>query len=138
VLDAFDGTHSGGPVIYSEFTFQETDIKVFRALNLIVAFLFELIVIAAYASVGMIVHGSAPMRYGIAAIATSTVIALWARFAAPLSQHRLTPPRLYYFKLAIFAGGAAILVTAHRVHLAIYFVLIAIFSLALEASQRKP
>jgi hypothetical protein len=107
------------------------------AFSLTVAFLLELIVIAIYASVGAIVSGNTLIRYGIAIITTITVIALWAVFAAPRSQRRLKTPWLYYFKILIFSGAAAILLMAHWIHLAIAFALIAIFSLTLEAIQHK-
>jgi Protein of unknown function (DUF2568) len=107
------------------------------AFSLTVAFLLELIVITVYACIGVIIPGNALIRYGVAVIATITVIALWAVFAAPRSQRRLKTPWLYYFKILIFSGAAAILLMAHWIHLAIPFVLIAIFSLTLEAIQPK-
>jgi hypothetical protein len=105
--------------------------------SLTLAFILELIVVAVYAYIGVILSGSAFIRYGIAIITTITVIALWAVFAAPRSQRRLKTPWLYIFKMLIFAGAAAILLMAHWIHLAIAFILIAILSLTLEAIQPK-
>jgi hypothetical protein len=114
---------------------KEISINFATSLNLLVAFILELLAIAAYFCVSMLVPGSALMRYGIAAVTISTVIALWTMFAAPKSQHRLTAPALYFFKMSVFGGAAAVLLMTHWVHLAIFFVLISIFSLALEATQ---
>jgi Protein of unknown function (DUF2568) len=94
-----------------------------------------LLAIAAYFCVSMLVAGSGPMRYGIAAVTVGIVIALWTVFAAPRSRRRLTAPALYFFKMSAFGGAAAVLLMTHWVHIAIFFVLISIFSLALEATQ---
>jgi hypothetical protein len=83
----------------------------------------------------MLVAGSGPIRYGIAAVTVGTFIALWTVFAAPKSQHRLMAPALYFSKMSVFGGAAAVLLMTHWVHLAIFFVLVSIFSLALEATQ---
>jgi Protein of unknown function (DUF2568) len=107
------------------------------AFSLTVAFLLELIVIAIYACIGVIIPGNPLIHYGVAVITTIAVIALWAVFAAPRSQHRLKTPWLYYFKILIFSGAAAILLMAHWIHLAIVFALIAIFSLTLEVILHK-
>jgi hypothetical protein len=116
-----------------DFVFSEISIRFVNAFHLALAFLLELMALAAYACVGVLVSGSTFLRCGAAAITVSTVIALWAFFAAPQSQHRLRSPRLYFFKMLIFGGAAAILLAAHWVHLAIAFVFLAISSLVLES-----
>lgn len=108
-----------------------------NTLNLAVAFVLELMVLAVYFCVNLLLAGSGLMRYGVAVATTGVVIALWATFAAPRSQRRLTIPSLYFFKISVFGGAAAILWMAHWIHLEIAFVLICIFSLVLEATQSK-
>ena len=118
-------------------SFQKMGTNFVSTFSLTLAFILELIVLAIYACLGVIVSGSPLIRYGVAIITTMTVIALWAQFAAPRSQHRLKTPWLYIFKMLIFGGAAVILLMAHWVHLAIFFILIALFSLTLEAIQPK-
>jgi hypothetical protein len=119
------------------FSAQEMSIKFTNAFSSALAFLLELMAIAAYACVGVIVSGGAFIRYGVAIFVVSAVVALWAVFAAPRSPRRLTAPRLYYFKIAVFAGAAAVLLSAHRIHLAISFAIIAAVSLTLEANHSR-
>ena len=116
---------------------EEISIDLANALNLLVAFMLELVMIAAYFCVSMLVVGSGLMRYGIAAVTVGTVIALWTMFAAPKSQRQLAAPALYLFKMSVFGGAAAVLLMTHLVHTAIFFLLISIFSLAFEATQSR-
>jgi hypothetical protein len=121
--------------VHVTVSLEEMSIDLAKNLNLLVAFILELLAIAAYFCVSMLVAGSGPMRYGIAAVTVGIVIALWTVFAAPRSRRRLTAPALYFFKMSVFGGAAAVLLMTHWVHIAIFFVLISIFSLALEATQ---
>ncbi len=116
---------------------EEIIINFTEALNLTVAFLLELLVVVVYFCVSLAIPGSRFLRYGSAVVTTGIVMALWTVFAAPRSQRRLTAPSLYFFKILVFGGAAAILLIAHWVHLAILLTLISISSLALEIAQSK-
>lgn len=75
-----------------------------RSGNLLLAFLIELAMLAAFGLAGWAVGGPTWLRAVMAAAFPLIAIAAWARWAAPRAgKRRLKMPALLYFKIALFA-----------------------------------
>ncbi len=101
------------------------------ALNNLLALLVELAALAACARWGWSrFEGLVPAA--LAALACAGIfVLLWAIYAAPKSKHRLAPPGLLAFKIAIFTGATAALGATGSAAAAILFALAAASQLAL-------
>src|SRR6185503_19356403 len=88
-------------------------IKTLRSSNLLLAFLLELGMLAAFVVVGWALGGSTPIKAGLAVALPVVAIVLWAIYAAPRAgKRRLKMPALMIFKavmmgLAVIAWGLA-------------------------------
>ncbi len=79
-------------------------------LNSLLAFVVELMAIAAFARWGWSWFGT-PLTSALGALACAgLLVALWAVFAAPQSGYRLGMPLLIVFKAVVFAGATAAIV----------------------------
>jgi hypothetical protein len=86
-----------------------------RAVDLALRFALELAALAAFAAWGL--HAAAgPTRFVLAAAAVLVAAAVWGRWMAPASRHRLAdPPRLLVEAAFFAAAGAALAVTGRGV-----------------------
>lgn len=88
-------------------------LKTLRSGNLLLAFLLELGMLAAFVVVGLALGKGLPMRAGLAIALPAVAIVLWALYAAPRAgKRRLRMPALMIFKavmmgLAVIAWGLA-------------------------------
>jgi hypothetical protein len=82
-----------------------------RPVNLALRFALELAALAAFATWGLhAAHG--PARFALAGAAVLVAAAVWGRWMAPTSRHRLADPARLLAEAAFFvAGGAALAVT---------------------------
>ena len=84
-----------------------------RATNLLLKFLLELAAFAAFAYWGGTV-GSGAVSVVLAIAAPAVAIVLWAVFAAPRSDHRLSTAARIPFELGIFGLAVVALLAAAR------------------------
>jgi Protein of unknown function (DUF2568) len=104
-----------------------------KTSNLALKFLLELAAFAALAYWGTTVgEGDTPILVAIAAPALAT--ALWARYAAPRSAHRLPRSARVPFELAVFALAAGALLAAGSAWAAAVFAALAGANAALLAA----
>ena len=88
-------------------------IRTLRSGNLLLAFLLELAMLAAFCAVGLSSPTSLLIRVGLAIGLPAVAIVLWALYAAPRAgKRRLRMPALMIFKavlmgLAVIAWGLA-------------------------------
>ncbi len=85
---------------------------ILKYLNLAIAFLLELCMLAAYIYWGFTLNVSVYLKWIIGLGIPMLVIGLWAYFAAPNSTTRLEQPWLTVFQFAVFAGAAFLLYKA--------------------------
>ncbi|MCV2868559.1 YrdB family protein [Defluviimonas sp. WL0002] len=76
------------------------------ALNNALALLIEAWLVWAVARAGYAASDAALLRWPLALIATTLVVALWGLFAAPKSARRLGDSGLILFKIGAIAVGA--------------------------------
>lgn len=108
-----------------------------KGLNLGLAFLLELALLAAIAYWGWHLSAPSAVRW-LVAIAAPAVLALaWSRIAAPDARSRLPPTRLVAFKLLAFTVGAALLYSASEQVLAIGLESVAVVNLGLAVSWNQ-
>jgi len=81
-------------------------IKTLRSSNLLLAFLLELGMLAAFVVVGWALGGSTPIKAGLAVALPVVAIVLWAIYAAPRAgKRRLKMPALMIFKAVMDGAG---------------------------------
>ena len=82
-----------------------------RPVNLALRFALELAALAAFAAYGLhAIHG--PARFALAAALVLAAAAVWGRWAAPASRHRLTDPARLVVEVGFFtAAGVALAAT---------------------------
>ncbi len=83
-----------------------------RAANLALRFALELASIAALVAFGLSLDASVVVRVAVALAGAALFIAVWGRWRAPRSGHRLANPEGLLLELALFALAAAALVAA--------------------------
>src|SRR5262245_17671544 len=103
--------------------------------NLLLKFLLELAALAAYAATAIILGGWIAGSI-IAVLAIVAFIALWARWCAPRSAHRLPTPRRIPLELALLGGGAVALVFVAPVLAIVDAALIALNAILLTAFRQ--
>jgi Protein of unknown function (DUF2568) len=82
-----------------------------RPVNLALRFALELAALAAFATWGLHAAGG-PARFALAGAAVLAAAAVWGRWMAPTSRHRLADPARLLAEVAFFAAaGAALAVT---------------------------
>jgi hypothetical protein len=105
-----------------------------RTLNLGVAFLLELGLLAALAYWGYRLDATPAVRW-LVAIGTPLALALaWSQIAAPNARRRLSRTPLLAFKLFVFTLGAALLYSTDQHPLAILLEATALINLFLDAA----
>ena len=86
-----------------------------RPVNLALRFALELAALAAFAAYGLhAIHG--PARFALAAALVLAAAAVWGRWAAPASRHRLAEPARLVVEVGFFtAAGMALAATVQSV-----------------------
>jgi Protein of unknown function (DUF2568) len=104
-----------------------------KPANLALKFLLELSAFASFAIWGA--HfGSGASALALAIAAPLVAVLLWARFAAPRSEHRLPRSTRIPFELGVFLLAAlALLAAGHAAAAIIFAALVALNSLGLTA-----
>lgn len=102
-----------------------------RALNLGLAFLLELCVLAALAYWGYRLDASAGVRWAVAVVAPLALALAWSQIAAPTARRRLARAPLLAFKLVVFAVAAGLLYGTGQHALAIALAAAALLNLGL-------
>lgn len=102
-----------------------------RSLNLALAFLLELCLLAAIVYWGLQLDASTGVRWVVGIGAAAVLALVWAVFAAPTAKRRLLRTPLIGFKLLVFALGAVVLYSTGQHVLAIVLAAVAISNLAL-------
>ncbi|AHM59321.1 hypothetical protein D770_05270 [Flammeovirgaceae bacterium 311] len=94
------------PLLYSKDVCgkQKIDycINMLKIINQTIVFLIELIMFGSFAYFGFQKGNGLFEKYGFAIILTLLAIILWAYWAAPKSNNRLTMPYLAMFRLSLF------------------------------------
>ena len=92
-----------------------------KALNLGLAFLLELVALAALAYWGYRLHAAVAVRWLVAIVSPLTLAVVWTQIAAPTAKRRLPRTPLLGFKLLVFTLTAVLLYGAGRHALAVVF-----------------
>jgi len=108
-----------------------------KTVNLAVAFLLELCMLAALGYWGFQTGGSVPLNIILGIGAPLIAILIWARFMAPTSAHRLTGSAYLLVKLILFGLAAIGLAVAGQVTLAILFGVISVINKALLLAWKQ-
>ena len=101
-----------------------------RSANLALNFLLELVAVAAIAYWGTTIDGGV-VGVLIAVAAAATTIALWGRFAAPRSKHRLPTSSRVPFELTVFALATLAMLDADQTTPAMILATLAVGNTAL-------
>jgi len=99
-----------------------------KAVNLGIAFLLELCVLAALAYWGLQSADSLLLKIVLGIGVPLLVAVIWGRFMAPTSKTRLTGSRYLLMKLIIFGAEAIALAVAGQVTLAIIFAIVSVIN----------
>ena len=90
--------------------------QVLKTINLLIAFLLEVIMLVALGIVGFEITNASPLKYILAVALPTVAIIVWAIWAAPKSKTRLSGKWLLMFKLLIFSITSLLLYyTGHAV-----------------------
>lgn len=103
-----------------------------KIINLGVAFLFEIGMLVALSSWGIISSNSLMGKLALGVGIPLLAIVFWGIFAAPKSQHRLSQPALSLFTATLFITSALALFAIGQTLLAALYACIAITSTALS------
>jgi hypothetical protein len=105
-----------------------------RALNLGLAFVLELALLAALAYWGFQLDATTAVQW-LAGIGAPVALAVvWGLVAAPRARRRLPPSKLIAFKLVVFTLGAALLYSTGQHGPAIALGALALVNLGLSAA----
>jgi hypothetical protein len=108
-----------------------------RSLNLALAFLLELALLAAVAYWGSQLSASTAVRWIVAVGAPLSLAVIWSLIASPDANWRLPPTPLVAFKLLVFTLGAALLFASGQRALGIGLEAIALINLALSVAYNQ-
>lgn len=101
-----------------------------RRANLLLAFIIELGMLAAFCYAGWASTHILWLRLGLAVALPALAIVLWALWAAPKAgKRRLKMPALLWFKIGIFAAAAAALWAVGEAFIASVFGVLAAINL---------
>ena len=99
-----------------------------KTINLGVAFLLELAMLAALAYWGLQTEASLLLRIVLGVGAPLIAALIWARFMAPKSKTRLTGTAYLALKFVLFGAAAVALAAAGQSTLAVVFVVVAVIN----------
>ena len=106
---------------------------VLKVINLILAFLIEVVVIMAVGVAGLHLENGL-LRWVVGIIAPLLLILVWGVYAAPSARKRLAKMPLLIFKIIIFSLGTSALYQANYSTAAAALGIASIINLLLEAS----
>lgn len=95
-----------------------------KTLNLALAFVLELCLLAALGYWGWQTGGTLPVQIALGIGAPLLVAIVWGIFAAPASRRRLKQPWLTLLKIVLFGAGAFALFVVGQTMLAVFFILL--------------
>jgi hypothetical protein len=99
-----------------------------KAINLGVAFLLELGMLAAFAYWGFTTGTNLPVRLVLGIGVPLLAILIWGRFMAPQSKARLTGSSYLMLKIILFGAAAIALAVAGQTTLALIFVVVSVIN----------
>ncbi len=99
-----------------------------KNINLGVAFLLELAMLAAFAYWGLQTDASLPVRIVLGIGAPLLAALIWSRFMAPRSTTRLTGALYYLLKLILFGLAVIALAAAGQSTVAVVFAVVAVIN----------
>lgn len=99
--------------------------------NEVLAFLIELVAVAAVAIWGFTIAAGLPVKIVLGVGAPVLFVAVWAAFLAPASEHRLLMPWLLIVKLVVFGLASAALAASGYPMLALALGLVTLLNLGL-------
>ena len=108
-----------------------------KTVNLAVAFLLELCMLAALAYWGFQTGASVPLNIIFGIGAPLIAILIWARFMAPTSAHRLSGSAYLLVKLIIFGLAVIGLAVAGQITLAIIFAVVSVINQVLLLAWKQ-
>ena len=108
-----------------------------KTLNLGLAFLLELVALAALAYWGYRLHAAAAVRWLAAIGAPLTLAVAWSQIAAPNAGRRLSRTPLLGFKLLVFTLAAVLLYGTGQRALAIVFEAAVLINLTLSVAWNQ-
>lgn len=94
--------------------------QIFKGLNLAVAFLVELAMLAAFAYWGFNINSSLLIKILLGIGVQAIVIVIWGRWAAPNSEFRLVIPQLLALKFGLFMLASLALYVSGKQSLAFW------------------
>jgi hypothetical protein len=101
---------------------------VLKSVNLGVAFLLELGMLAAFAYWGFQTGSNLPVKLVLGIGVSMLVVLIWGRFMAPRSETRLTGAPYLLLKLILFGAAAIALAVAGQTTLAVVFAVVAVIN----------
>jgi hypothetical protein len=96
-----------------------------KAINLVVAFFFEMAMLLALGYSGFWYPESMPLKYLLMILLPLIAAVLWGFFATPKSKHRLQQPYRMIFAIMIFGIAAFLLYETGVTILAVVFAVLA-------------
>lgn len=102
-----------------------------KSLNLVLAFVLEVCLLAAIAYWGWQLDATTGVRWCVAIAAPALLALAWSLFAAPTARQRLSRTPLIGFKLVVFTVGAALLYSTGSHALAVLLEALALGNLGL-------
>lgn len=110
---------------------------IFRTLNLMIAFLLELFLLAVFFYWGLTLNAGILLNIIAAVLAPAAAAFLWGRYAAPRSTRRLTGYYLILFKTSLFLLAACVLYfKAGEMAAAAFIVLFAVNTMILARAEK--
>lgn len=103
-----------------------------KGLNLALAFLLELILLAAIAYSAFHLHVATEVKWLVGIAAPLGLAVIWSLIAAPTAKRRLAPIPLVAFKVAVFTFGAIALYSTGQRAPALLLEAAALINLALS------
>ncbi|MEU8119032.1 YrdB family protein [Spirillospora sp. NPDC049024] len=107
-----------------------------HALNEGLAFLLELVAIAALAWWGFTATGNVLVNIVLGLAAPAAAIVLWGMFAAPRARFKIALPLVLLVKAAVFGAGALALYGVGHPTAGITFAVVALLNTALATADR--
>ena len=104
-------------------------LKSLRSGNLLLAFVLEVVMLAAFCLAGWSVTRIMWLRIALAVGLPAIAIVLWGLFAAPRAgKRRLKMPALLVFKVLMFVAASAALVVAGQAFIASIFIVLVVIN----------
>ncbi len=109
----------------------KVNMSVIKSINLLLAFLLELCLLAIFGYWGVALASSMIFKIILGAAFPVILALVWGKFLAPTSSTRLKEPRLSIVKVIIFSLAALALLSIGKGDLGIWFWLVSMLNLIL-------